>query len=138
MPALRKTYTEIMSNKYAEHMQNLCNKYAEIMQQICNIYANTMQHIYRNYATPNMPKLCRNYATKYAEIMAEIFQKICINYALVNMRIICSCNMRILYSCNMIKNIAQGSCIFNSLPYCLQWCLPRFLCLKNFAPTNNG
>ena len=79
-----------MSNKYAENMQNLCNQYAEIMQQICNIYANTMQHIYRNYATPNMPKLCRNYATKYAEIMAEIFQKICINYFIAVLLVVVS------------------------------------------------
>ena len=41
------------------------------MQNICRNYANTMQHI---YAKQNMPKIWRDYANKYAEIMQEIFE----------------------------------------------------------------
>ena len=62
MQTLSKTYTQIMSNKYAEHMQKLCNTYAEIMQHICNIYAKHMQELCKHYAT-HIQKLCQ---TKYA------------------------------------------------------------------------
>ena len=81
MPALRKTYTEIMSNKYAENMQKLCNKYAEIMQQICWTYAKHMLQLCKHYAK-HIPKLCHEQiCPTYAEIMQTNMQKSCNKYS---------------------------------------------------------